>query len=35
MPLIELTQRLESVLDDIGPGTVYTHFPEDVNADHG
>jgi LmbE family N-acetylglucosaminyl deacetylase len=34
VPLIELTQRLESVLDEIGPGTVYTHFPEDVNADH-
>jgi LmbE family N-acetylglucosaminyl deacetylase len=34
VPLIELTQRLESVLDDVGPGTVYTHFPEDVNADH-
>jgi LmbE family N-acetylglucosaminyl deacetylase len=34
LPLIELTQRLETVLDEIGPGTVYTHFPEDVNADH-
>jgi LmbE family N-acetylglucosaminyl deacetylase len=34
VPLIELTQRLEGVLDDIEPGTVYTHFPEDVNADH-
>ena len=35
VPLIELTQRLEGVLDEIGPDTVYTHFPEDVNADHG
>jgi LmbE family N-acetylglucosaminyl deacetylase len=35
VPLIELTQRLEGVLDEIGPGAVYTHFPEDVNADHG
>ncbi|HLH84928.1 MAG TPA: PIG-L deacetylase family protein [Trebonia sp.] len=34
IPLIELTQRLEAVLDDIGPRTVYTHFPEDVNDDH-
>ena len=34
VPLIELTQRLEGVLDEIEPGTVYTHFPEDVNADH-
>jgi LmbE family N-acetylglucosaminyl deacetylase len=33
-PLIELTQTLEGVLDGIGPDTVYTHFPEDVNADH-
>lgn len=35
VPLIELTQQLESVLDEIGPGIVYTHFPEDVNDDHG
>jgi LmbE family N-acetylglucosaminyl deacetylase len=34
VPLIELTQRLEAILDDIGPGIVYTHFPEDVNDDH-
>lgn len=34
VPLIELTQRLEGVLDEIDPATVYTHFPEDVNADH-
>jgi len=35
LPLIELTQRLEGVLDEIDPSIVYTHFPEDVNADHG
>jgi LmbE family N-acetylglucosaminyl deacetylase len=35
VPLIELTQQLEAVLDDIDPSIVYTHFPEDVNADHG
>jgi LmbE family N-acetylglucosaminyl deacetylase len=35
IPLIELTQELEAVLDDIDPVIVYTHFPEDVNADHG
>jgi LmbE family N-acetylglucosaminyl deacetylase len=35
VPLLELTQRLETVLDEIDPGIVYTHFPEDVNADHG
>lgn len=34
VPLIELTQQLEAVLDDIDPSIVYTHFPEDVNADH-
>jgi LmbE family N-acetylglucosaminyl deacetylase len=34
VPLIELTQRLEGVLDEMEPSTVYTHFPEDVNADH-
>ena len=35
VPLIVLTQRLEGVLDEIDPSIVYTHFPEDVNADHG
>jgi LmbE family N-acetylglucosaminyl deacetylase len=35
VPLIELTQLIESVLDDISPHVVYTHFPHDVNADHG
>lgn len=35
LPLIELTQRLEGVLDEIDPSIVYTHFPGDVNADHG
>ncbi len=34
VPLIDLTQRLESVLGEIAPSFVYTHFPEDVNADH-
>src|ERR1700728_440901 len=33
--LIGLTPSLEDVLDEIGPKTVYTHSPEDVNADHG
>jgi LmbE family N-acetylglucosaminyl deacetylase len=35
MPLIDLTQQLETVLDEIRPAVVYTHFPEDVNTDHG
>jgi LmbE family N-acetylglucosaminyl deacetylase len=34
LPLIELTQRLEAVIDELQPDTVYTHFPEDVNNDH-
>ena len=35
IPLIELTQQLEAALDDIDPHVVYTHFPGDVNTDHG
>ncbi|HLI38411.1 MAG TPA: PIG-L deacetylase family protein [Streptosporangiaceae bacterium] len=35
LPLIELTQELEAALDQISPSVVYTHFPGDVNADHG
>jgi LmbE family N-acetylglucosaminyl deacetylase len=35
VPFIELTQLIESVLDDIRPHVVYTHFPGDVNTDHG
>lgn len=34
VPLIELTQQIEALLDEIGPAIVYTHFPEDVNDDH-
>jgi LmbE family N-acetylglucosaminyl deacetylase len=35
VPFIDLTQMIESILDDIQPHVVYTHFPGDVNADHG
>lgn len=35
IPLIELTQLLEGVLDDVAPRVIYTHFPHDVNTDHG
>jgi LmbE family N-acetylglucosaminyl deacetylase len=35
MPLIELTQLIESLLTEIKPHVVYTHFPADVNVDHG
>ncbi|MGZ4493541.1 MAG: PIG-L deacetylase family protein [Nocardioides sp.] len=35
LPAVEVTQALESVVDDIRPQLVYTHFPGDVNSDHG
>lgn len=35
VPFIELTQIIESLLDEIRPHVVYTHFPGDVNVDHG
>jgi LmbE family N-acetylglucosaminyl deacetylase len=35
VPLIELTQLVEAVVTDVRPHVVYTHFPGDVNADHG
>lgn len=35
VPSIDLTQLIESLLDDVRPNVVYTHFPSDVNTDHG
>lgn len=35
LPLIEITQRLEAILEELDPDVLYTHFPGDVNADHG
>jgi LmbE family N-acetylglucosaminyl deacetylase len=35
VPLIEVTQLVEGILDELAPDVVYTHFPGDVNADHG
>lgn len=34
IPILELTQHIESVLADLEPDVVYTHFRGDVNADH-
>jgi LmbE family N-acetylglucosaminyl deacetylase len=34
-PLIEITQRIEAILEELDPQVVYTHFPGDVNVDHG
>jgi LmbE family N-acetylglucosaminyl deacetylase len=35
VPLVEVTKAVESVLDELRPRVVYTHFPGDVNLDHG
>lgn len=35
VPLIEITQGLEAILEELDPQVVYTHFPGDVNVDHG
>jgi LmbE family N-acetylglucosaminyl deacetylase len=34
LPLIEVTARVEAVVDLLRPQIVYTHFPGDANADH-
>jgi len=35
LPLVEVVQQVEAVVDTLRPDLVYTHFPGDVNADHG
>ena len=35
LPLVEVVQRLETVLEELDPEVVYTHAPGDINADHG
>jgi LmbE family N-acetylglucosaminyl deacetylase len=35
LALIEVTRELEAVVNELRPGLVYTHFPGDVNVDHG
>ena len=35
LPAVEINQALESVVADLRPQLVYTHFPGDVNTDHG
>ncbi len=34
LPLIEVTQRIEELVDTVRPEVIYTHFPWDVNSDH-
>ncbi len=35
VPLTDLTRAIEEFVDQVRPTVVYTHFPHDVNADHG
>lgn len=35
LPLVEVTRLVESVVRELRPDVVYTHFPGDVNSDHG
>jgi LmbE family N-acetylglucosaminyl deacetylase len=35
LPLIEVTRTVEAVVDEVRPHVVYTHYPGDVNVDHG
>ncbi|HEX3647555.1 MAG TPA: PIG-L deacetylase family protein [Pseudonocardiaceae bacterium] len=35
LPLLDVTRLVETVADELRPAVVYTHFPHDVNADHG
>lgn len=35
LPLVDLTRAVETVLDELRPHVVYSHFPGDVNLDHG
>jgi len=35
VPLIEIIQRMEAILEELDPQMLYTHFAGDVNADHG
>lgn len=35
VPLLDVTREVEKVVDRVRPDVVYTHFPGDVNADHG
>ena len=35
VPLVDIIQRMEAILDEIDPEILYTHFSGDVNSDHG
>jgi LmbE family N-acetylglucosaminyl deacetylase len=35
LPLLNIVQRLEAIIEDLRPETIYTHHPGDLNIDHG
>lgn len=35
LPLLEVTQSVESIVAGLGAQIIYTHNPSDVNSDHG
>lgn len=35
VPVVEMTRVIEEHADEVRPTIVYTHFPGDVNVDHG
>lgn len=35
LPLLDVVREIEPLVDELRPRVVYTHFPGDVNADHG
>lgn len=34
IPLLDITQRIEAVIEQVKPVTIYTHHPHDLNLDH-
>lgn len=32
--LLDVTQAIEKIIDDISPSRIYTHYPRDLNIDH-
>jgi len=35
VPLLSVAQAVEEILEDTTPQIIYTHFPNDLNVDHG
>ncbi|MDA1129828.1 MAG: PIG-L family deacetylase [Chloroflexi bacterium] len=34
LPLLEVVKKVESLLEELAPDTIYTHHPGDLNIDH-